>query len=418
MAKSKLTLLMLGMAATTLHTPLGAQPARPAAPAPAPAAAPSDPRFAELDAAYRKLVDDGKLAGIVTMVSHRGQLRHVQAYGLRDIDAKDPVRPDTIFRIASMTKPVTGVAMMILYEQGKWKLDDPVAKYIPEFRDLKVKLPDGSLVAPAHPMTMRELMSHTAGFGTLAGYDARKSDLQGMIDHLAKQPLAYQPGSDWLYGPSVDIQGYIVEKLSGQRLDRFMQDRIFTPLGMVDTQFWVDPSKVSRVSRLHTFDANGKLIGADNIFPLSTSAPSFLAGGGGLYSTAYDYLRFTRMLLGRGALDGKRILKPETVALMQRNVLKPGVKVDLYGPSMDGIGFGLDFGLVVDPVAAKTAQGRGSYYWGGTFGTWFWIDPANDVIMIGMVQNVNGSTPGAGTPSLRPIAYSLVYKALALPAGG
>lgn len=411
MPRSKLTLLMMSAAAMAMPSPLTAQATPPATPV----AAPFDARFAALDESYRKLVDEGKLAGVVTLVAHRGQLRHVQAYGLQDIDTKTPVRPDTIWRIASMTKPVTGVAMMILYEQGKWKLDDPVAKFIPEFRDLKVKAQDGKLVPQQRPMTMRELMSHTAGFGASGGPGLRETDLQGMIDKLAQTPLAYQPGTDWVYGPSVDIQGYIVEKLSGQRLDRFMQDRIFTPLGMVDTQFWVDPSKLSRLSRLHAFDETGKLVGADAVYPIATAPPRFLAGGGGLYSTAPDYLRFAQMLLGGGSRNGTRILKSETVALMQRNVLQPGIKVDLYGPSMEGIGFGLDFGLVTDPAAARTPQGRGSYYWGGTFGTWFWIDPANELIMIGMIQNVNGSTPGGGTPSLRPIAYPLVYKAIGQP---
>ncbi|MET0272214.1 MAG: serine hydrolase domain-containing protein [Phenylobacterium sp.] len=365
-----------------------------------------------LDAGLHGLVDEGKLAGVTTLVARHGKVVHIDAYGVQDLDSKVAVAPDTIWRIASMTKPVTGVAMMILWEEGRWKLDDPVSKYIPEFADLKVKGPGGTLVAQVHPMTMRELMSHTAGFDVSAGYDAVKlgeTDLQGMVDKLAKLPLASQPGTDWAYGPSVNIQGYIVEKLSGQSLDRFFQTRIFDPLKMVDTQFWVDPSKAARVSRIHTYAA-GKLVGGPT--GVVTAKPRFLAGSGGLYSTTEDYWRFSQMLLNGGQLDGARILKPATVVLMRKNVLNPGVLLDLYGPTQPGIGFGLDFAVLLDPAAAKSPQGLDSFYWGGAFGTWFWIDPTNDLVFVGMIQNLAGSVPGGGTPEVRAFSQKLVYDAL------
>jgi CubicO group peptidase (beta-lactamase class C family) len=337
------------------------------------------------------------------------------AYGYRDLEAKKPMAKDTIFRIASMTKPIAGVAMMMLWEQGKWALDDPVAKHIPEFRDLKVAGPNGA-VTPAHPMTMRELMSHTAGFDasgpyTKLGIPDTTKPLQAMIDALATLPLPVQPGTDWRYGPVVNIQGYLVEKMSGQTLDEFFRTRLFEPLKMKDTGFWVDASKRDRVTRLYTYGDDKKVVTAPNQSD-PTRKPVFLSGSGGLLSTTEDYWRFAQMLLNGGELDGARILQPKTIELMRTNVLADGVMVDLYGPKEPGIGFGLDFAIVMDPGAAKTPRGRNSFYWGGAFATWFWIDPTNDVIVVGMIQNVNGSVPTGMTPPLRSMSSNLVYAAL------
>lgn len=366
--------------------------------------------------AFDALVDEGKLAGVVTLVARRGKVADLHAHGLRDLDAKAPLKTDTIFRIASMTKPIVGVAMMILFEEGKWRLDDPVARHIPEFKDLMVAKAGGGTEPMARPMTMAQLMSHTAGFDGSAGYanaNLREKDLQVMVQNLAKLPLATQPGTDWRYGPVVDIQGYVVEKLSGQTLDVFLRTRIFEPLKMPDTGFWVSPEKKDRVARINTYDAAGKLISAPNTGRGDpTVKPVFLSGSGGLLSTATDYWRFCQMLLNGGQLDGVRILKPATVELMRRDVLEPGVAVDLYGPAQAGVGFGLDFAVLLDPAAAKSPQGKGSYWWGGAFGTWFWIDPVNDLIVVGMIQNVGGSTPGRGTPEVRGLSARLIYPAL------
>ncbi len=369
---------------------------------------------AALNAEMHALVDQQKLAGVVTLLARKGKVVNLDAYGKQDASAAAPMVADSIFRIASMTKPVTGVAMMQLWEQGKWKLDDPIAKHIPEFSDLKVKSAAGP-VAQAKPMTMAQLMSHTAGFGTSGVYDAakvnlRETDLQGMVDKLSKLPLESQPGTDWAYGPCVDLQGYVVQKLSGKSLDRYFQDHILTPLKMPDTQFWVDPAKTARVVRIHTYDAAGKIVPTEG--RLLTSPPRFLAGGGGLYSTAPDYYRFCQALLQGGELDGVRVLKPETVKLMRKSVLQPGVGVDLYGPVQKGVGFGMDFAINERPAESGLAQGADTYWWGGAFGTWFWIDPANDIVFVGMIQNVNGSIPGAGTPAVRDISPKAVYAAL------
>ena len=370
--------------------------------------------------AFRGLVDHGQLAGVTTLIARHGKVVHFDAYGVKDLDSKAPVTADTIFRIASMTKPIVGVAMMMLWEEGKWSLDDPVAKHIPEFAGLKVATPDGE-VPPSKPMTMRQLMSHTAGFDTSGGYEGknitdRTQPLQAMIDKLAKLPLPVQPGADWRYGPVVDIQGYVVEKLSGQTLDVFLKTRIFDPLGMTDTGFWVDASKRDRVTKLFTYNEEKKLVAASTQSD-PTRKPVFLSGGGGLLSTTEDYLKFAQMLLNGGEANGKRYLKASTVELMRTNVLAEGVKVDLYGPThnVEGIGFGLDFAIIMDRAKANTPEGNGSFYWGGAFGTWFWIDPTNDMLVIGMMQNVNGSTPTGGSPQVRPLSRKLVYAALIDP---
>ena len=370
--------------------------------------------------AMRALVDEQQLAGVTTLVARHGKVVHFDAYGVRDLETRKPVEKDTIFRIASMTKPIVGVAMMMLWEQGKWTLDDPVAKHIPEFAVLKVKTANGD-VAQVKPMTMRQLMSHSAGFDTTGGYEGknvtdRTKPLQAMIDKLAALPLAAQPGSDWRYGPSVDIQGYIVEKLSGQTLDVYLKSKIFDPLGMTDTGFSVDASKAERVTKIHTYGDDKKIKSAPTQ-PDPTRTPVFLSGGGGLMSTTGDYLKFAQMVLNGGQANGKRFLKSSTVELMRTNVLEPGVVVDLYGPTynIDGIGFGLDFAIILDPAKAKTPEGKNSFYWGGAFGTWFWIDPTNDMVVVGMIQNLNGSSPTAGSPQVRPLSRKLVYAALVDP---
>jgi len=371
-----------------------------------------------LQQTMRGLVDDAKLAGVTTLVARHGKVVHFDAYGVQNLDAKTPVAKDTIFRIASMTKPIAGVAMMMLWEQGKWTLDDPVATHIPEFAGLKVATPTGE-VAQTRPMTMRQLMSHTAGFDVSGGYSKmnitdRSQPLQAMIDKLARLPLPVQPGSDWRYGPSVDIQGYIVEKLSGVPLDVFLRTKIFEPLGMKDTGFWVEKSKADRVTKMFTYGPDKRIMTAPTQGD-PTSKPAFLSGSGGLLSTTGDYFRFAQMMLNGGQANGKRLLKASTVELMRTNVLEEGVKVDLYGPSQEGIGFGLDFAIVMDPAKAATPEGKNSFYWGGAFGTWFWIDPTNDVIVVGMIQNLNGSIPTGDSPQVRPLSRKLVYQALVDP---
>jgi CubicO group peptidase (beta-lactamase class C family) len=369
--------------------------------------------LAALDATMHGLVDSQKLAGVTTLVARHGKVVHFDAYGKRDLDSGAPMQKDTIFRIASMTKPTIGVAMMMLWEQGKWKLSDRLDQHIPEFRGLKVKTKDGSLEELKSPQTMAQVMSHTAGFGVNADYQGRNwrtGDLQTMIDDLGRLPLYSQPGTDWAYGPCVDIQGYLVQKLSGQPLDIFMAEHLFGPLGMTDTGFWQPPAKAGRIAKVNTYK-DGKIVTAPTQGD-PTKKPSFLSGSGGLTSTTEDYWKFCNMVLAGGQSGGRRYLKADTVKLMRTSVLQPGVMVDLYGPNQPGIGFGLDFAVIEDPSKVPTPQGKNTFYWGGAFGTWFWLDPTNDVVFVGMIQNVNGSVPGGGSPDVRVSTPRLTYAAL------
>ena len=367
-----------------------------------------------MDAGMQDIVDKKQLAGVVTLVARKGKVVQHQAYGYQDLEKQTPMRTDTIARIYSMTKPVTGVAMMMLYEQGKWKPSDPIAKHIPEFANLKVYAgdKDGQMILedPAHPPTMGELMSHTAGFtyGVFGSSPVDKlyaaanplgqPNLKAFIDTMAKLPLLYQPGTRWVYSVSVDIQGYLVEKLSGQPFPEFLRTRLFEPLGMLDTAFYVPAEKLPRVATIYAYDKAKAALAPAPGETTVTSPPGLPSGGGGLYGTAADYFRFAQMLLNGGEFDGKRYLKSATVDMMRTNVLseqalnsKSGIGQAQISPAQ---GFGYDFAVVLDPDAAKRQVGKGSYWWWGIAGTWFWIDPTNDVVFVGIIQR-RGGVPGA-----------------------
>jgi CubicO group peptidase (beta-lactamase class C family) len=379
----------------------------------------STQRLGLLKSEMQALVDRNQLAGVVTMVAKDGKVVQFEAAGKRDLESNAPMQKDSIFRIYSMTKPITGVAMMLLLEEGKWQLNDPVSKHIPEFANLKVAKvnpQNGTVtqVAPDHAMTMRELMSHSGGltygvFGNTAvdkmytevNVLDRDATLQAMIDKLGKIPLLHQPGERWHYSVSVDVQGYLVEKLSGQPFPEFLKQRIFDPLGMKDTAFYVPPEKLNRFVSFYTYDKDRKFVAHPGV-PDFSKPPGAPSGGGGLVSTAADYMRFCQMLLNGGELDGKRLLSPLTVQLMRSNVLPTSART--FSP---GTGFGLDFAVVEDPVLAGGYGGEGTYYWGGYAGTWFWIDPVYNLIVVGMIQH-----RGDGTPDVRALSRSLTYQAI------
>jgi len=395
----------------------------------------SSERLERLHAVMQGEVDQKQLAGIVTILARHGKVVEERTYGKKDIASGAPMTKDTIFRIFSMTKPVTGVAMMILYEEGKWYPLDPISKYIPEFAHLKVfKGVDQSgnmiLEDPIHPPTMRELMTHTAGFtygffgNTLVDkmYQDQKvmqsQSLQEMIDKLAKIPLLYQPGTRWVYGASMDIQGYIVEKLSGQSLPDFMRQHIFGPLGMKDTGFFVPPEKRNRFATLYASGQSGELVvnQARGVIPDDyATQPSMPSGGGGMVSTAEDYLRFAQMLLNGGELDGVRILAPATVELMTTNHLAPSLITGEFsiGPVTirPGLGWGYDCAVYTDPLEADEVVGKGTFFWLGAADTWFWVDPTNDLIFVGMTQR----RIGPGEPNLEALSQPVVYQALVKP---
>jgi CubicO group peptidase (beta-lactamase class C family) len=387
----------------------------------------STERLAKLDAAMKALVDQGRLPGVVTYVARHGKVVNYSVYGKADLASGAPLKEDTIFRMYSQTKPVTGVAMMILFEEGRWKLEDPVAKYVPGFKNLKVfkGLDDKGqpILEPiARSATMRELMSHTAGFAYGLVYDnpvdrayrdsglLGSKSLQAMVDEAAKLPLASQPGEQWKYSIAVDIQGYIIEQISGQPLAEFMQSRIFGPLGMKDTGFYVPDAKKARQAALYTYDRSGALVPAEGFMVLDVSKPPTAAsGGGGLVSTVADYARFSQMLLNGGELDGARILAPSTIRLMAANHLTDAQLAQ--NPLGPGVGFGLDFATIMDPDAAGTPAGKGTFSWGGAAGTWFWIDPENDVIVLGMIQVLGGGQ----VLRLDETTQQLIYQALVDP---
>jgi CubicO group peptidase (beta-lactamase class C family) len=392
----------------------------------------STERLAQLRSGMKELVDQGRLAGVVTMVSRHGKVVEFDAAGKRDIAANAPMQKDSIFRIYSMSKPITGVAMMMLFEEGKWQLNDPVAKYIPEFAKLKVYSTDANnnvvMKDQVHPVTMRELMSHSGGFtyGVFSNTAVDKlmleadlmnpnNTLDEFIKRVAKLPLNAQPGSEWHYSISVDIQGYIVQKLSGMPFEEFLEKRIFKPLGMVDTAFYVPKEKLNRFAGFYDYDKDGKLqaIGEKNFLNHDFSAkPALSSGGGGLVSTATDYMRFCQMMLNGGQLDGVRILSPLSVELMRTNVLAPMTpSAAILAP---GAGFGLDFAIYTDPIAAGGYYGKGTYYWSGAAGTWFWIDPVNDLIVLGMIQQVAGTGAAAtgAVPDVRGLSHAWTYQAI------
>ncbi|WP_337187315.1 serine hydrolase domain-containing protein [Phenylobacterium sp.] len=441
------TLTAVALVAGTMTAPSAswAQAARkPAASAPALAKAASpesvgfdSARLGKLDAYMQGVVASGRVAGMTTLLARHGKVVSFKTYGKTSLTTGAPMTEDTIFRIYSMTKPITGVAMMILFEEGKWRLDDPVTRHIPEFKTLKVVKsinPDGTMVLEdmARPPTMREVMAHTAGFGyglqddhpvdklfrekRVLGADNPKD----LIDRTATIPLVFQPGTSWRYSVSVDIQGYLVEKLSGQTLGEFFDSRIFKPLKMTDTAFYAPADKAARLSPVYVLNRDtGKIEEAKEIFgnplPSYLEKPALESGGGGLVGTTMDYARFAQMLANKGELDGVRILSPASVEMMGTNMIAKDVLVSSNGTTgarfNEAVGFGLDFMVVNDPRAAGSLEGKGTMSWGGAAGTWFWVDPTNDVIFVGMIQRLGGS----GGDDLGGAARTLTYQALVNP---
>ena len=365
----------------------------------------ADIEQARLDAVTADLqarIDEGKLSGAVVMIAQNGEIQLRKALGYQNVEDEIPMQEDTIFRIFSMTKPITGTALMVLHDEGKFELNDTVEKYLPELGGMEVFVSqndDGSWVTePAnHPMTIRELMSHTGGLlytpplsrGPVASAYAKAGinnlfnyTLEESIPALADIPLGYQPGTQWVYSISVDVQGYLVERLSGQKFDEFLQERLFDPLDMAETGFFVKPENADRLARQYQPRQDGTLARTDTGAFLNP--PKFLSGGGGLTSTAGDYMRFVQMHLNGGELNGKRVLSKEAVEIMRSNQL-PDAVPDI-GQLYPGNGFGVDFAIVNDSAAFQGAP-LGTHWWWGIAGSWFWIDPVSNIGFIGMIQN-------------------------------
>jgi CubicO group peptidase (beta-lactamase class C family) len=395
-------------------------------------------RLDRLDRHFRRYVDDGRLPGWLITVSRRGRLAHVSCYGSRDLEAGLPVETSTLWRIFSMTKPVTSVAAMMLYEEGAFELTDPVSSFIPSFAGIRVYAAGSDAkpvtVPAAEPVRIWHLLTHTAGltygwhrvhpvdaryrdagfeWGTPAGLD-----LAQCVDAWAEQPLLFQPGSEWNYSVATDVLGRLVEVVSGQGLDEFFGSRILGPLGMTDTSFWVGEQDAGRLGALYTPGHGGRAARLDALAKVADHRPRVLAGGSGLLSTAADYHRFTQLLLDRpdspgGELDGVRLLSPRTVAYMTRNHLPGGADLEHFGrplyaeAPLRGVGFGLGFGVVIDPVAGKTLSSAGEFSWGGAASTAFFVDPAEQLTVSFFTQLL----PSSAYP-IRSQLRQLVHQAV------
>jgi CubicO group peptidase (beta-lactamase class C family) len=383
----------------------------------------------QLDAAMEKLVADQDVAGIIWLLAKDGKVATFETAGMGSIEDKLPMEQDALFRIYSMTKPVTGVALMMLHEQGLWDFDDPVSKFVPELANLQVMVRHNEagemeLEPLTRQPTMRELLNHSAGFGYgLSGNDPvnnmfrdrnvlAATDLNDMIARMADIPLLFQPGEEWYYSIAVDIQGYIVEKLSGQRFGEFLDEKIFTPLGMNDTAFYVQEADRARFADVYRWDREQNKLMRNEERPDRPSyfdATRLESGGGGLVSSTHDYARFLQMFINGGELDGARIISQQSIDMMRSNTLRDGLLLrgSESSPGQAGQGFGVDFAVIFDPVAADSPQGEGTYYWSGAAGTWFWIDPVNNMYFIGMIQSQGGNRPGAA--NMRDIAVDIIY---------
>lgn len=376
-------------------------------------------RLARVDDVLRRYVDDGRLPGYSAVVSRNGSVPFVSTYGLRDKEAGAPVEIDTVFRIYSMTKPITSVAAMMLYEEGKLDITDPVAKYIPSFGDTRVYLrgpaTNPMTVPQERPMTVWNLLTHTSGltygFSHANGIDNlyRQAgfewgipaglDLAACCDKWASFPLLFQPGTEWNYSVSTDVLGRVVEVVSGMRLDDFIRTRITEPLGMTESSFWCTDEQAPRYAALYVpGPGDRKAVRMDLLGARSKEAPLFLGGGGGMVSTLGDYHRFTQMLLGGGEVDGVRLLGNRTVRFMAQNHLPGGAELcDVGRPlfaetSYEGVGFGLGFSVVTNPVRAKYLSSVGEFAWGGAASTAFWVDPVERITAVFMTQLLPSST--------------------------
>lgn len=361
-----------------------------------------------IDAVLQSFVDSGKVVGVSALVFEKNKEVYYNAFGYADREAKTAMNRNTIVRLYSMTKPVTGVALMTLYEKGNFKLDDPLSKYAPEFADMKVYKgidASGALVLEAanRPITIRDITRHTAGFATnteLPGLKelVQKADAMNpnntlaiMAKKLASLPLLFQPGEQWSYGPSVDVQAYLVERISGKPFDQYLRETIFDPLGMVNTHYVVNTTDRKRFAGMYNKSADGLLNRvADNDNTFNIKDYPLKPGGYGLTSTIDDYMKFAQMLVNKGSSGKARILEPETIQLMSTNQLSDTIKQRMWLPSKGQVGFGIDFAVRLrKPASANENNGVvGEFFWDGAASTLFWVDPVNNLTAVLFVQEM------------------------------
>ena len=365
----------------------------------------STERLERLSGWAQRYVDDGKLAGVQVMVARKDEVCYAREFGSRDLEKGLPIERDTLFRIYSMTKPITSAAVMMLYEEGCFQLDDPVSRFIPELDGLKVCTGENAhgptVEGQSAPITVRQLLTHTAGLSY--GFDPTSpvdrmyqqanvlniaDTLKDMVRKLSGLPLAHQPGSAWRYSVATDVLGYLVEVVSGESFDSFLARRVFEPLDMADTSFYVREEQVDRFAQLYGPGENGAIAPIESpALGRFTHPPALFSGGGGLVSTIDDYMRFCRMMLRRGELDGSRLLGPKTVDMMTMNHVPNSLLPLMMGSApIPGSGFGLGFSVVMDLMESGVLGSVGEYSWGGAASTAFWMDPQEELIAVFMTQ--------------------------------
>ncbi len=359
-------------------------------------------RLQRVRALMQRYIDGREIAGAVTLIARKGRVAHLEAQGVMDLETRQPLKTDAIFRLASMTKPVTSLAVMMLHEEGRFLLNDPVSKFLPEFKNPRVAVANapneratgGFRTVPAErEITIRHLLTHTAGLASgtggptlelsrsLAPFRKPESSMAEYVQALAKLPLNFQPGTAWEYGPATDVLGRLVEVLSGQSLDQFFRERIFQPLGMNDTHFYLPDSQLPRLASAYE-KKDGTLAKLTATGP-ATRGGKFYMGAGGLAGTAEDYLRFCQMLLNGGILDGKRLVSRKTVELMTANHIG---RIPMWQETLQGYRFGLGFRVREHTGESALLGSNGSYGWGGAYGTFFWNDPKEQMVGIMMIQ--------------------------------
>ena len=378
-------------------------------------------RLEKINPIMQRYVDEKKLAGIITLAARQGKVVHAEKFGMQEIAANKPMAFDTIFRIYSMTKPIASVALMMLHEEARFHLSDPVAKYLPEFSDMKVYGVDGELEDARREMTIRHLLTHTSGlsygFHPTAPVDqlyhkAKPLDFgvspREMVRILGDLPLRYHPGKVWHYSVATDVVGTLIEVLADMPFADFLQEKIFNPLGMVDTGFYVSPEQQGRFAANYGPCKENGLKVIDGVETSPYCTPNVRqSGGGGLVSTTSDYLQFSQLVLNRGELDGVRLLGRKTVELMTQNHLAPSMFPMQLGDTMPGIGFGLGFSVVMDVAQTQLPGSAGTHGWGGAANTHFWLDPVEEMLGIIMLQYM----PSGTYPVIQDFK-SLVYQAL------
>jgi CubicO group peptidase (beta-lactamase class C family) len=373
-------------------------------------------RLGRIGDLVRRYIDEGRVAGVITLVARRGRIAHLECFGPLDLETRRPMREDAIFRIYSMSKIITTVATLMLMEEGRFQLVDPLWKYLPEFKEVRVagKGADGKdeLVRPRRDVTIHDLLTHTAGLTYDLIHEARQKGLtlKAFVEEFSKRPLRNHPGEVWDYSAATDVLGRLVEAVGGQPFEEFLQQRIFGPVGMTDTAFWVPPEKVERLAGIYRPGEGGKLVVAEDATPPYLKPPTLPSGGGGLVSTTSDYLRFALMLLNKGAAcdvpgrsAGVRLLGPKTVELMASDHLPPG-----HPPvAVNNLGFGLGVSVLRRLGEAKKVGSVGEFGWGGAACTQVWIDPAEDMVAMIMLQLLPG-----GLFSFMNLFTQTVYQAI------